>query len=107
VRVVQKKMVDIPADGVANDVIGIDFPSDLTQVHFIRLVLSDAKGKPVSESFYWRSKDKYEKTGSLTGPGKDIRIDVNGDLVRGRRVELLAGAWNAKKNVVMTETIKK
>jgi hypothetical protein len=181
VRVTQQKVVEIPADGVAKDVFRIEFPSDLTQVHFIRLVLSDAKGKAVSESFYWRSKDKYEKAGTVSGPamagfadinklpatklavgvrreyrdgrmvllahvvntgkglsfftrlqlqyadgkpvrpsfysdnffcllpgaGKDIRIEVDGDIVRGRRVELLAGAWNAKKNIVMTETIKK
>jgi hypothetical protein len=181
VRMVQKKRVDIPADGVANDVFGIVFPADLTPVHFIRLELMDAAGKPVSESLYWRSKDKYEKAGTITGPamagfaeinklpatkltvdvrkeyregrtsllvhvgnpgprlafftrlqlqyadgspvrpafysdnffclapgeGKEIRIEVESGLVKGRRVELLAGAWNAKRSVVMAETFPK
>ena len=60
--------VDVAADGVANDVLTIDFPDNLTQVHFIKLRLLDAKGRQVGDNFYWRSKDKYEGRTTLTGP---------------------------------------
>ncbi len=33
----------------------IDFPADISSVHFIRLELSDATGKLLSRNFYWRS----------------------------------------------------
>ncbi len=64
----QEATVDVAADGVANDVLAIDFPKDLTQVHFIKLRLLNAKGQQVGDNFYWRSKDKYEGRTTLTGP---------------------------------------
>ena len=60
--------VDLPEDGVANDVLTIRFPENISQVHFIKLVLKDEKGKDVSSNFYWRSNDKYEGSKTLTGP---------------------------------------
>ena len=60
--------VDLPEDGVANDVMTIHFPDNISQVHFIKLVLKDEKGKDVSSNFYWRSNDKYEGCKTLTGP---------------------------------------
>lgn len=60
--------VDLPSDGVANDALTILFPSDISQVHFIKLRLKDEKGREVSSNFYWRSKDKYEGKETLTGP---------------------------------------
>ena len=60
--------VNLPSDGVANDVFTIDFPENITQVHFIKLRLKDEKGKEVSSNFYWRSNDKYEGKETLTGP---------------------------------------
>lgn len=60
--------VDLKEDGVANDVITIDFPENVSQVHFIRLVLKDEKGKTVGSNFYWRSRDRYEGKETLTGP---------------------------------------
>lgn len=68
VRFERAATINIPADGVQNDAMRIDFPDDITQVHFILLQLSDANGKPVAESFYWRSRDHYEKPWTLTGP---------------------------------------
>ena len=50
--------VDIPADGVANDVLTVSFPAGITQVHFIKLRLADAAGRPVGDNFYWRSLDR-------------------------------------------------
>jgi len=59
--------VDVPADGVACDVLKLEFPQNISQVHFINLILKDAKGKVLSSNFYWRSNDEY-KPGTLTGP---------------------------------------
>lgn len=60
--------VNLPSDGVVNDVLTIRFPENISQVHFIKLRLKDEKGKEVSSNFYWRSKDKYEGKNTLTGP---------------------------------------
>ncbi len=63
-----KTLNEIPEDGVLNDVIKIDFSVSITPVHFIKLRLFDEKGKEISNSFYWRSTDKYEGKETLTGP---------------------------------------
>ncbi len=60
--------VNLPVDGVVNDVLTINFPKNISQVHFIKLVLKDKNGKEVSSNFYWRSNDKYEGKTTLTGP---------------------------------------
>lgn len=60
--------VNLPEDGVANDVFTIDFPESITQVHFIKLILKDEKGREVAQNFYWRSNDKYLGKETLTGP---------------------------------------
>lgn len=68
-KVWQKSMsVDIPEDGVVNDLFVIDFPKDISQVHFVKLKLNDEKGNEVANNFYWRSNDKYEGSKTLTGP---------------------------------------
>ena len=72
-----KVAVDLPADGVANDVLRIDFPESLSQVHFIKLVLANEKGEEVSSNFYWRSKDEYEGKETLTGPATSGFEDLN------------------------------
>ena len=59
---------DVPADGVANDVLRIDFPENITPVHFIALQAKDAKGNVISKNFYWRSTSKYEGKNTVTGP---------------------------------------
>lgn len=60
--------IDIPEDGVVNDVFKIDFPADISQVHFIKLRLFDNRNKEIASTFYWRSNDKYEGKETLTGP---------------------------------------
>jgi len=60
--------IDIPSDGLVKDALKLDFPQSISQVNFIKLVLKDRKGKLVSDSFYWRSNDKYEGAWTLTGP---------------------------------------
>ena len=61
-----QKDVAVPADGVACDVVRIDFPEKITPVHFIALELRDAKGTVLSRNFYWRSVDAYVPD-TLTG----------------------------------------
>ena len=60
--------IDLPEDGVVNDVFKIDFPANITPVHFIKLRLYDERGKEVSDNFYWRSTNRYEGPETLTGP---------------------------------------
>jgi mannosylglycoprotein endo-beta-mannosidase len=60
--------INLPADGVANDVIKVTLPENLSPVHFIRLDLTDADGRPVAKTFYWRSTQSYRPGRTLTGP---------------------------------------
>ena len=60
--------INIPEDGVCEDIFKIDFPTDVTGVHFIKLRLLNEKGKEVGSNFYWRSNSKYEGKNTLTGP---------------------------------------
>lgn len=60
--------LDVPADGVAGDIITIEFPKEISQVHFINLILKDKSGKTVSRNFYWRSNDEFTGKPSITGP---------------------------------------
>jgi hypothetical protein len=60
--------VDVPADGVANDILSVAIPDGITPVFFIALELTDAKGNVLSRNFYWRSTSKYEGKQTVTGP---------------------------------------
>jgi beta-mannosidase len=50
----QTTPITAPASA-ATDVGAIDFPADLSLVHFVKLELKDADGKLVSDNFYWRA----------------------------------------------------
>jgi mannosylglycoprotein endo-beta-mannosidase len=69
--------ISIPADGVVNDALKINFPSDISPVHFIKLELKDSNGKLVSDAFYWRSKDIYKGAWTMTGPAVAGFQDIN------------------------------
>ena len=60
--------IDVPADRAVTDVLRLEFPSDISDVHFISLELSDSKGNILSDNFYWRSDDEFEGRESLSGP---------------------------------------
>ncbi|HEX5555796.1 MAG TPA: glycoside hydrolase family 2 protein [Chitinophagaceae bacterium] len=60
--------IQIPADGVVNDALKLDFPKNISQVHFIKLLLKDPGGKVIASAFYWRSKDAYKGPWTMTGP---------------------------------------
>ena len=64
----QSKSVDVAEDGVACDLITVDFSPATTDVKFLKLTLKDASGKVVSENFYWRSNSVYEGRNTVTGP---------------------------------------
>lgn len=64
----KEAVVNLPEDGVCEDVFRIDFPSGISNVHFIKLRLLDDRGKEVGSNFYWRSNSKYEGKNTLTGP---------------------------------------
>jgi mannosylglycoprotein endo-beta-mannosidase len=69
--------VDLPEDGVANDVFKIDFPENITNVHFIKLKLFDDKKKQIGSNFYWRSNNRYEGGNTLSGPATAGFQDIN------------------------------
>lgn len=58
----------VDADGVADSLLTITFPEDITPVHFIHLALTDDRGELLSENFYWRSSSRYEGRHTVTGP---------------------------------------
>jgi hypothetical protein len=60
--------VDLPEDGLAHKALTLDFPSDLSPVHFIKLTLTDEKDAFVSDTFYWRSTNVYMGKKTVTGP---------------------------------------
>lgn len=41
----ESAVVNLPSDGVVNDALTIRFPENISQVHFIKLILKDEKGK--------------------------------------------------------------
>lgn len=64
----KQALIDIPADGVVNDIFKIDFSNAATSIQFIKLRLLDEKGKQVGSNFYWRSNNEYKGAKTLTGP---------------------------------------
>lgn len=61
-------VIDIPQDGVVNDIFEVEFPEGLSPVHFIKLRLLAPDGSEAGSNFYWRSGDAYEGPKTLTGP---------------------------------------
>jgi hypothetical protein len=60
--------VNVQAEAVTNKLMTLDFPATITPVHFIKLELANAKGEPVSDTFYWRSNKAYTPKRTWTGP---------------------------------------
>lgn len=111
------KKVNIPADGVAKDVLKIDFPENISQLHFIKLKLINAFGDIVSESFYWRSKDEYKGAWTLTGPAvsgfeelnklQKVKIELNAELKRNNGVtEIIAAVKNTSSAISFFTQLK-
>lgn len=73
----QSKKVNIPADGLVKDALKLNFNDNITQVHFIKLILRSAAGKEVGEAFYWRSRDAYKGAWTMTGPAVSGFSDID------------------------------
>jgi exo-1,4-beta-D-glucosaminidase len=58
----------VPPEGLQTNVLAIRFPGSITPVHFIKLELFDRRGRPVSDTFYWRSDQAYRPGRTWTGP---------------------------------------
>jgi len=63
----KEAIVNLPEDGVANDVFKLQFPDSTSEISFIKLRLFDERKNQVGDAFYWRSNDKYEGKKTLTG----------------------------------------
>ncbi len=64
----QAAPVHVAAEAVTNNVITLNFPTQVSPVHFLKLELTDQKGRPVSDTFYWRSDQGYQRGRTWTGP---------------------------------------
>lgn len=73
----KEAIVNLPEDGVVNDVFKIEFPENTTSVQFIKLRLLDDKNRQVGSNFYWKSNSKYEGRNTLTGPATAGFQDIN------------------------------
>ena len=82
--------VPVTAPGSAVTGLGaVEFPSSMTQVHFIKLDLDDAQGKPISSNFYWHAAaehpDDFTALGQLPLVTLDAKVarslDPNGQQV--------------------------
>ena len=51
--------VTVAADKLMKDLIAVQVPATVSPVHFIRLDLTDAEGKSLSRTLYWRSTSTY------------------------------------------------
>ena len=97
-KVVDRKSVktNVPADGVAEDILTVTIPDGITPVHFISLALTDAKGKELSKNFYWRSDNQFEGPWTLTGPttaGFQPLRDMPAGKVKGSKKKLGDGKY--------------
>jgi hypothetical protein len=76
-RIFRKEVsVDLPADGVVNDIFKIDFSGGKTSIQFIVLCLADEKGRQVGSNFYWRSDNEYKGAKTITGPATAGFADI-------------------------------
>lgn len=69
--------IDLPADGVVNDIFELKFPRTTTSVQFIKLRLFDEQNKQVGSNFYWRSDNVYKGAKTLTGPATAGFQEIN------------------------------
>jgi len=62
----------------ATDLGAINWPVDLSPVHFVKLKLTDAAGTVVSDNFYWRADPKQQDdfTALQKLPAAKIKVDV-------------------------------
>jgi len=80
----------------------IEFPAALSSVHFIRLELRDAGGKPISQNFYWRAlpahPDDFNDLNKL--PAVTLEARATSKEEAGKRVVTLT-LHNPGKNIAL------
>ncbi len=76
------------APDAATDLGAVDFPENLSAVHFIKLDLRDAAGKLLSSNFYWRAvpwnPDDYTSLNKM--PMVTLTADVQSKDAEGKRI---------------------
>ncbi len=80
----------------------IDWPTNLEGVHFIKLTLSDAAGKPLSDNFYWRA--NAEHSDSLTDLNYLPKVTLDAQIARedsGDKTTLTVTLHNPAKHVAL------
>jgi mannosylglycoprotein endo-beta-mannosidase len=73
----ETKITVIPENSVINNIFNIEFPENISNVHFIKLRLFDEKNQQAGSNFYWRSNSRYEGKNTLTGPTTAGFQDIN------------------------------
>ena len=64
------------APDAATDLGAIDFPGTLSIVHFVRLKLYDARGRLISDNFYWRALPAHQDDFKLLNHMPMVTLDV-------------------------------
>lgn len=83
--------VRVGPEAVANKLMTLEFPQNLTLVHFIKLELANVNGQAVSDTFYWRSNKPYKPKRTWTGP----QLEGFEDLAKLPKVKLASKVvWN-------------
>ena len=72
------------AASAARSLGAVEWPANLSAVHFIKLELRDGDGKQVSENFYWRALPEHQD--NLKGLGDLPKVMLDAKVVR-REVE--------------------
>jgi hypothetical protein len=99
-RVYQRDTKITAAPDAATDLGAIDFPANLSAVHFIRTELRDAGGKLLSSNFYWRAQPNQpanKPSGQPTGQFELRLPGTNDDLT----------ALNNLHTVTLTAQVKR
>jgi mannosylglycoprotein endo-beta-mannosidase len=100
----QTAKVRVVSEGLTTNVLVVNFPANISPVHFIKLELADSKGKIVSQNFYWRSDKAYTPGSTWTGP----QYEGFEDLAKLPKVRLASKVkWNRTNDEnVCTVTVK-
>ena len=77
----------------------VQWPANLSKVHFMKIELTDKDGKLVSDNFYWHNRAcNPAKADELRDDNKIVRYDDLTDLAKLPQVTLTAKAKTAEKN---------
>jgi beta-mannosidase len=79
----EQRMVVTAEPSAATDCGVIQWPTDLSPVHFVKLELRDRQGRLVSDNFYWRARpdreDEFTELEKMPTVSVDCRVDQHDD----------------------------